>query len=144
MSQDSLLLELHFPSQAEQLQHVRRQVSEVLQQQCCHTGEIDCAVLAINEACMNIIQHAYGGDGSGRIILKIFDSGEELVFLLIDFATPVEEHKIRPRDLDEIRPGGLGVHFIREMMDECRFLECPDGIGNIFQMRKRKSKDKGC
>ena len=144
MGQDSLLLELHFPSQAEQLQLVRRKVTEVMQQQRCHCKAIDCAVLAVNEACMNIIQHAYSGNDSGRIILKIFDRKEELVFLLVDFASPVEECKIRPRDLDEIRPGGLGVHFIRTMMDECRFLECPDGVGNIFQMRKHKFKDKGC
>ncbi len=138
MDQGRLILELRFPSEAVQLQHVRREVRRTLKACCCAEQEVCCAVLAINEACMNIIQHAYGEACRGEIILQIFDSDEALVFQLIDFAKPVDQSKIKSRCLEDVRPGGLGVHLMNQVMDECAFLQCPDGVGNIFQMKKRK------
>jgi sigma-B regulation protein RsbU (phosphoserine phosphatase) len=44
---------------------------------------------------------------------------------------------IHPRPLDELRPGGLGTHFIRTVMDEVAFLPPPAGAGNLLQMTKR-------
>ncbi len=141
MEQSNLLLELHFPSRAEQLQAVRDEVRETMGEINCLACDINCAVIAINEACMNIIQHAYGEGLEGNIILQIFDLKDDLLFRLIDFANPVDARKIKSRDLDDIKPGGLGVHMINEVMDDCRFLKCPEGVGNIFQMRKRKSQN---
>jgi len=141
MEQGELLLELHFPSRAEQLQTVRVEVRKTMSKIDCLACDINCAVIAINEACMNIIQHAYGESDEGKIILQIIDIEDDLLFRLIDFANPVDVKKIKSRDLEDIKPGGLGVHMMREVMDECRFLKCPEGIGNIFQMRKRKSQN---
>ncbi len=141
MEKETLLLELHFPSRAERLQAVRNEVRETMGRIHSLPCDVDCAVIAINEACMNIIQHAYGSQQEGKIILQIFDLGDDLLFRLIDFASTVDTSKIKPRDLEDIKPGGLGVHMIHEVMDECRFLKCPEGVGNIFQMRKRKTRN---
>ena len=43
---------------------------------------------------------------------------------------------MRPRDLDDIRPGGLGTHFIREVMDRVAFLTPADGRGNLLELIK--------
>ena len=88
---------------------------------------------------MNIIQHAYGADISGDIIVEVWRSGNEWIFRLTDFGEPVDKTKVRARDLDDIRPGGLGVHFINEVMDEVEFLD-NEGVekklkGNILQMK---------
>ena len=96
----------------------------------------DAVVLAVNEACMNIMQHAYGMDPKGRIEVVISLENEALVFRLRDFATPINAAAVESRGLDDIRPGGLGVHFIRSLMDECGFLQPPDGDGNLFEMKK--------
>ena len=47
--------------------------------------------------------------------------------------------KVKPRDLNDIRPGGLGTHFMRETMDEVEFLISPDGGGNLLRMTKQIS-----
>ncbi len=138
MTEGALVLELRFPARAAQLRQVRREVRRVLEGCRCGDGEIRCAVLAVSEACMNIMQHAYGGEGQGEIVLQIFDSAEVLTFRLMDFAPPVDPRSIQSRCLEDLRPGGLGVHFMHEVMDECVFLECPEGAGNLFQMKKRK------
>lgn len=52
----------------------------------------------------------------------------------------VDLHAWRARDLDEIRPGGLGVHFIRESMDEVHYLPTPDNRGNLLSLKKYRTK----
>ena len=70
------------------------------------------------------------------LILQILQSGDTLIFRLRDFAPPVDREKVKPRDLEDIRPGGLGVHFIGNIMDAMRFVDPPDGRGNLLEMRK--------
>jgi len=94
-------------------------------------------VIAVNEACMNVIQHAYKGDDSREIVMDILNNDSEVVIRLVDFAEPPDPASIKPRDLDEIRPGGLGTHFIHELMDDCDFGRLNDDRGNCLEMRKR-------
>jgi len=105
--------------------------------------DIDAVVLAVNEACTNIIQHAYAMDPNGRIDVTILSEGDALVVRLRDYAEEVDERTVCSRDLDDVRPGGLGVHLIRCLMDEYGFLEPPDGGGNLFQMKKYTARDRG-
>ncbi|HHJ15261.1 MAG TPA: ATP-binding protein [Gammaproteobacteria bacterium] len=96
----------------------------------------DAVVLAVNEACMNIIQHAYGMDPDGRIDLTLIQDADALVVQLRDYAAPVDVSQVRSRDLDDVRPGGLGVHMMQSLMDECEFMEPPPEGGNLLQMKK--------
>lgn len=92
-------------------------------------------VLAVNEACTNVIQHGYRGTAGG-LELSAFDVDGGIEFRIRDEATPVTLADWRPRRFDELRPGGLGVHFIRAIMDEIEYLPAPDGRGNLLRMRK--------
>lgn len=130
-------LELRFPAQAAQLQRVRRRVRELVAATGCPGEQVDRIVLAVNEACMNVIQHAYGGEGSGDMILEAVIDGDEVILRVTDFAEPVDKTTVRSRDLDDVRPGGLGVHLIREVMDDVAFVEPPPGAGNTLEMRTR-------
>ncbi len=85
---------------------------------------------------MNIIQHGYQMDPSGRIDISVVEEPGALVFRLRDYASSFELDRIEPRDLDEVHPGGLGIHFILSLMDECRLVDTPDGRGNLLQMKK--------
>ncbi len=108
MSEDGVepLLRLRFPARADQLRRVRDAVRE--QTAACGFSA-QCAgdvVLAIDEACQNVIRHAYCGDSGGEIVLEIERRGEILVFSLRDFAPPIDPDRVKPRDLDDVRPGG--------------------------------------
>ena len=94
-------------------------------------------VMAVDEACQNIIRHAYDGDPDDEIVLEIAQSGDQLVLSLRDFAPRIDPAAVRPRDLDDLRPGGLGTHLIREVMDEAEFTRPPSGPGNLLRMVKR-------
>jgi sigma-B regulation protein RsbU (phosphoserine phosphatase) len=94
-------------------------------------------VLAVCEACQNVIQHGYAGQEPGDIVLSMARSDDGVTVRVRDFAATVDPEKIRPRDLDDVRPGGLGIHFIENLMDSAVFLPGADGIGNVLQMTKR-------
>ena len=137
-SPSQLLLEYQFHAQASELCGVRQKLREALEQRCASESLINCIILAVGEACMNIIQHAYGAEDRGDIILEVRCHGDSLTFRLRDFAhhkTCLEEMRSRP--LDEIRPGGLGCHLINEIMDEVRLVDCGGACGNVLQMKKR-------
>ena len=85
---------------------------------------------------MNIIQHGYGAGQVGEIVLEILLLDNEILFRLSDFAKPIDVKKIKSRDLNDVRPGGLGVHFINEIMDEVQYLHKDDGSGNVLEMKK--------
>jgi len=140
MSQDDSqtpIIELVMPARADRLRLMRNVVRDAAEMSGCTPDCIEDIVIAVNEACANIIQHGYHRDPNGKIILEIRRRGEDLLFRLIDFAERVDPATVRPRPLGELRPGGLGTHFIRSVMDEAEFLPPPDGASNLLQMVKR-------
>ena len=127
---------LRVPARATSLRLVRGLVREAAI--ACGCGDA-CArdiVIAVDEACQNVIRHAYGEDGGGDIIIDVRRQGERLEFNVVDFARPVDTTRVGPRALDDLRPGGLGTHFIRECMDQCEFRAPPQGAGNRLWMAK--------
>jgi sigma-B regulation protein RsbU (phosphoserine phosphatase) len=129
------LLSLRFLAQPDRLKGVRAAVREAMVRTGCSDACAQDIVMAVDEACQNIIRHGYRDNPAGEIVLDLDRVEDHVVLWLRDFAPKVDEKKIKPRDLDQIRPGGLGVHFIREAMDEARFVPC--AAGNILRMVKR-------
>jgi len=140
------LLRLEFPSKADRLKLVRAAVGKT-SQLCGLSGDaVHDVVIAVDEAIQNIIRHAYGGAEDGAVELEIVrkpsangtePGGGEIIILLRDYAEPVDVSKIKPRDLKDVRPGGLGTHFIREVMDAVDFMIPPKDGGNLLRMVKR-------
>jgi Anti-sigma regulatory factor (Ser/Thr protein kinase) len=131
------LFRQHFKASPDQLCEVRAQVRRAAELKGCDAVLTDNLVLAVNEACMNVIQHAYRDDPEGEILLEILNNGNGLLFRLEDHAEPVDLASVKPRELDQLRPGGLGVHFIREIMDEWKMGHLEGGAGNYLEMIKR-------
>ena len=96
-------------------------------------------VLAVDEACSNIIRHTYQGDHRQCIEISCKNGKDLLEIVLRDCGPSFELNRIRPRDLDEIRPGGLGTQFIRSVMDEVKSAH-EEGGGNTLRMVKRLHK----
>lgn len=138
MNADEKLLEFQFPASSEHLCTLREKLREALDS-CSQSEELkQCIVLAVGEACMNIIEHAYGAGDTGDIIVEIEKQGDNMIFRLTDFAhrkTRAEDMRSRP--LEQIRPGGLGCHIINEIMDEVSLIDCGSNCGNVLQMTKK-------
>lgn len=124
-------------SRPETLRLVRAVVSEAAVLCGCSENCVRDIVIAVDEACQNVIRHAYGGNPDGEILIDIRREGDRIAFNIIDFADPVDISKVKPRSLEELRPGGLGIHFISQCMDDARFKSPPEGAGNRLWMVKR-------
>ncbi len=86
--------------------------------------------LAIDEAISNVIKHGYDRRPDGRIWISAWHLRHPrpgIRIIIEDLARQVEPDRIRSRDLDDIRPGGLGVHIIREIMDEAQYEKRAEG-----------------
>ena len=97
----------------------------------------DRLVLAVDEACTNIIRHAYGASRSGDIQLRLSRAGHSLSFELTDRAPCVDAARIRAKPLGECRCGGFGLALIDEVMDDWQIEPAPGGQGNRLTLRKR-------
>lgn len=134
---NNLLLTHNFPARAKELCDTRSAVRNFLAHCGCASTTVEDVVLAIDEACQNIIRHAYQGETDEEIILQIGREGNVLKISLEDSAPEVSSDCMKPRELEDIRPGGLGCHFIRQVMDEVSVGPSPSGRGNILRMLKR-------
>ena len=134
---DGVLLEMRFPAAASRLKDVRAELRTAVTRAGCGPDCAEEIVLAVDEACQNVIRHAYVGGEKGEVVLRVERERDSVVLWLRDFAPRVDPERIASRDLDDVRPGGLGVHLIHELMDECGFVPQDADEGNLFRMRKR-------
>ena len=132
-----IVFELKFPSDPKKLRMVRERVQGVCEEMGCSKKTVSDVVIAVNEACMNIIQHAYKGDHSRDIELEIRALEDGLAIEITDYAEPVDKETIKPRALDDVKPGGLGTHFIQETMDDIDYEHLNGRMGNRLKMTKK-------
>ena len=78
---------------------------------------IDTLKLAIDEACANVIKHTYKGDTGKNIRIQYRITKETFEAVIEDSGEKVNPELLKGRDLDDVRPGGLGIHFIRRAFD---------------------------
>jgi anti-sigma regulatory factor (Ser/Thr protein kinase) len=103
--------------------------------------DIDSVILALEEAMTNVVRHSYGGPSEKPIEVKCNriapdgDTPAALEIIVRDFGRQVSPDAIRSRDLDDIRPGGLGVHIINSVMDHAEY-SCPLDGGMQLKMIK--------
>ncbi|MEA3328344.1 MAG: ATP-binding protein [Candidatus Omnitrophota bacterium] len=100
---------------------VRSVVSKIAARMNFKRGQIKKMVLAVDEACTNVVRYAYLGNNQKEIIVcfRIFD--DRLEILIKDFGRKSDPETFKSRDLKDIKPGGLGIHFINKVMDEVKY-----------------------
>lgn len=126
---------IEFSSSTENLAIVRAFVRRFLEAEGVSEQESTILVLGVDEACSNIIRHAYGHVSAQPITLSCECEGRTLRFCLRDFGDPVDPEQFSRRALEEIAPGGLGLHLIERIFDEAVYH--PRQIGTELVLVKR-------
>ena len=112
-----------FIATKDQLKNIRAFVKSHLNEKDFSKDETEKIILAVGEASMNIVQHAYKDSNEKKKIKVEIEIKEKKLFVhLFDQGKPVVPENIKPRDLKDIKPGGLGSFFIGEIMDEVKFM----------------------
>lgn len=79
--------------------------------------------LAVDEACSNVIKYAYRGNADKRIVVRYKVDRGQFEVVIEDSGIKADPGVIRGRKLEEVRPGGLGVHLIKRCFDVFEFDE---------------------
>ena len=96
--------------------------------------------LAVEEVCVNLMRHAYGGGEPGPIEVSVDGAPGRVVVTITDFAPPFSPEEAPVPDIDasweERRIGGLGWHLVKSVVDEVRY-EASPLEGNRLTLVKR-------
>lgn len=133
---------LQVPSSTENLALIREFVSAVGEQAGFPETETIQLALAVDEACTNVIEHAYQNEASHEVTVRVTVDEKEITFEVIDCGRgfdptqkpvlPVEE-LIRQR-----RSGGLGLRLIRTIMDDVQYRMIPGQKNELRMVKKRR------
>ena len=120
-------IELDTPRSPAELSEIRASVRAYAEAGGFSDAAAGEVIVAIGEACANAIAHGGADAGGGRLRLRCAWDGDALVITLADYCRVADIPQVRGRDLDDVRPGGLGVHCMQRLMDA--FGLEPDGQG---------------
>jgi serine/threonine-protein kinase RsbW len=131
----------NFPSRFESLAGIRDFVNLAAKDAGFNEKEIYAVELAVDEACANIIEHAYDGEGKGQIECTCNDINGGLEIIIKDDGKPFDPDSVPSPDfsvdLEDLQPRGAGLFIIRNLMDDVSFTFSKNK-GNILRMVKRK------
>ncbi len=130
--------ELTVAAEESQLGRVRDFVVDACDEAAFSEREASNTKLAVDEACTNIIKHAYEGAEQGEILVRIEISPGDLQVSLHDKGKRFDFASVQDPDLDEYvetgRKGGLGVFLINRLMDGVEYHT--DDSGNELVLSK--------
>jgi anti-sigma regulatory factor (Ser/Thr protein kinase) len=140
-SGNGLLLKLEFNSDPQLLCVVRGALERLTEVFGFSPPERRSVTRAVDEALTNIMRHCYNGQTDQpievyctRVRPRASERNDGLEILLCDHGPAVDPAKLRGRRLDDIKPGGLGLHFIRQSMDTVEYHR--SGSTNQFRLVK--------
>lgn len=130
---------LQVPSSTENLALIREFVTTIGRQATLSDEEIIKLELAVDEACANVIEHAYGHDITKDVSVRATFDDEKLKISVIDEGRGFDPTKVSQKSVDQLiherRSGGLGIRLIKSLMDEVNY-EIEPGQKNELHMTK--------
>jgi serine/threonine-protein kinase RsbW len=116
---------LKIESRTERLIAVREFVSAAAREFGFGDEEISKIALAVDEACTNIIKHAYKFDPSGDITITVKRGNGAFEVAIVDTGSQFDPNQLQTPDMKEYlahyRKGGLGVYLMKSLMDRVEY-----------------------
>jgi len=128
---------LRVPAQLPYVRMVIEAATRAAQQAGLDEHSVAHCHVAVDEACTNIIRHAYGEQADGIIEVQLEAEPGTCIITLTDYGKPYDPEQVAPPRLGKaLGPGGLGLYFMRTLMDEVTYT--PSGSGNRLVMFKHR------
>ena len=136
---------LQVPSSTENLAMIREIVSSIGTQAGLESADIAKLELAVDEACANVIEHAYGHDATKEVVIRATFDDETLRIEVEDTGRGFDPGTVKPEEVEKLiherKTGGLGMRLMKTLMDEVHY-EIEPGQKNKLRMVKRLRKTK--
>ena len=121
-------IHLTVKSHPQSLKQIRHLMTDVTQRLSICKNETASIILAVDEVCSNIMRHGYKNDTENEIFLTILASPEELIIQIVDKGINFDISKAVPRDPGDVKPGGLGIYIIKQVMDRVEYGKTDTGF----------------
>jgi serine/threonine-protein kinase RsbW len=132
-----------FTCSLKNLEEISNYVTDCAKQAGLNESEVYAVQLAVDEASTNIIEHGYGQECPNRIDITCYIQDDGLKVVIYDDAEPFNPESVpKPAinvSLDELKPRGLGIFLMKQMMDEVSYQSSPEK-GNTLTMVKHRQK----
>ena len=119
-------IRLRIRSHPENLKDIRKTMIDITSKTGLSKEDSGSIILAVDEACSNIIKHSYQNDYNREIDLTIELTQESLTIFVVDGGIGFDINLIQERNINEIKPGGLGIYIIEQVMDAIEYHRTPD------------------
>lgn len=107
--------------------------------------EIHCVEICAYETCLNVIEHAYHFDPSGRIVLRARVDKKRVVLSFYDRGEGADPARIPPPNMTDpktrLKGRGFGLQIIRKSMDTVKYRRTPNGENNLLMIKKLNRSD---
>lgn len=134
---------LDVPSTTQNLAMIREFVTRVAAQAGFSEVEVGQLELAVDEACANVIEHAYGDDNTKQVMVRAIFDEDTLRIHVIDTGKGFDPTQVPEQELKDLiakrRTGGLGMRLIKTLMDEVHY-DIEPGKRNELRMVKKLRK----
>jgi anti-sigma regulatory factor (Ser/Thr protein kinase) len=134
---------LEIDSRLDAIDEARQWVSDRARQAGFGEDPVGEVELALTEALANVIEHAYKGDDSQRIVLAVAVEDGVLRVRVRDWGAYFDPASYRGRDLDDPGEGGYGVFLMSQLMDDVTREPQPDGGTLLTLIKARKEQPHG-
>jgi serine/threonine-protein kinase RsbW len=128
--------ELIVKSRTENLSLIRDFVSSKALAAGLAKDSIENIMLAVDEACTNIIKHAYKSIPDGEIKIKLEYNSKKLLISIIDTGSTFDPDSVPDPDLQKYyrngRVGGLGMYLMKTFMDEVKYISVPGKYNEVL------------
>ncbi len=135
---------IHVPSSPENLVMIREFVTSIGNQAGLPASEVTKLETAVDEACANVIEHAYGSDITKEVSVRATLADAVLEIFVVDTGIGFDPTLVEQKDLAKLvaarKSGGLGMRLIKMLMDEVDYHMIP-GVKNELRMVKKLKKE---
>lgn len=133
---------LKVKSKTENLSLIRDFVSKSASDAGVPADFVENIILAVDEACTNIIKHAYKSSPEGEMIIKTKSTLSRFEIRITDFGNTFEPDAIPEPDLQKYyrqkRVGGLGMYLMRTLMDDIKYVSIPGKYNEVLLSKNIK------
>lgn len=136
MTQSNKTSELVVKSRTGNLSSIRDFISSKAFEAGLTNDSIENIMLAVDEACTNIIKHAYKSFPDGEITIKIEYNSEKFQIEILDHGSTFNPDTVPDPDLQKYyrngRVGGLGMYLMKTLMDDVKYISVPGKYNKVL------------
>jgi anti-sigma regulatory factor (Ser/Thr protein kinase) len=129
-------LKVSVEAKASELAQIRRAVADLVRELGADEEAAARIAIAVNEACSNVVSHAYGEGEAGTVEVEAWGKGSDVVFSIRDSGTPLAQ---RPAGSTG---AGLGLYLIAASSDDCELRNPEEGGTEILLGFRLKGEDR--